>query len=64
MLIIECSHCGGLFIVTAGQKTKECPYCGTRIYVRKAKRIASTENAIEASKMLRILKKEKRFHQG
>jgi rRNA maturation endonuclease Nob1 len=62
MLIIECSHCRGLFIAGAGQKTKECPYCGTRMYVREAKRIASTENAFEASQMLRSLKKEKRFH--
>jgi hypothetical protein len=32
------------------------------MYVREAKRIASTENAFEASQMLRSLKKEKRFH--
>jgi DNA-directed RNA polymerase subunit RPC12/RpoP len=62
MLIIECSQCGGLFIAAANQKTKECPYCGTRIDVRKAKGLASTENAFEASKMLRILKSKKRFN--
>jgi hypothetical protein len=45
-----------------GQKTRTCPYCGSRVDVRKAKRIASAENAFEASEMLRDLKKKKGFN--
>jgi DNA-directed RNA polymerase subunit RPC12/RpoP len=43
------------------QKTRTCPYCGTRIYVRKAKKVASAKNAFEASEMLRTIKNQKGF---
>jgi DNA-directed RNA polymerase subunit RPC12/RpoP len=59
--IIVCSQCGGLFLATEGQKTRTCPYCNTRIEVRKAKKIASAKNAFEASKMLRKIKSRKGF---
>lgn len=55
-LIVECSQCGGLLLATDGQKTRTCPYCGTRVDVRKAKKVASAQNAFLASEMLRNLK--------
>jgi DNA-directed RNA polymerase subunit RPC12/RpoP len=54
--IVVCSKCGGLIISKAGQKTKICPYCGFKIYICGARKIASAENAYEASEMLRKLK--------
>jgi DNA-directed RNA polymerase subunit RPC12/RpoP len=58
-LIIVCSRCGGLLLATDGQKTRTCPYCGTRIDIRKAKKVASAKSAFEASEMLRKLKSRK-----
>ncbi|MEM2107991.1 MAG: DUF1922 domain-containing protein [Candidatus Bathyarchaeia archaeon] len=60
-LIIVCSKCGGLFLTPEDQKTKTCPYCGTRVDVRKAKRVAAASSAFEASEMLRSLKAKKGF---
>jgi DNA-directed RNA polymerase subunit RPC12/RpoP len=60
-LIITCSHCGGLLMAAEDQKTRTCPYCGLRVDVRKAKKIASAENAFVASEMLRELKNKKGF---
>lgn len=60
-LIIACSQCGGLFLATDGQKTRTCPYCSTRINVRRAKQVASAASAFEASEMLRDMKSRKGF---
>jgi DNA-directed RNA polymerase subunit RPC12/RpoP len=60
-LIIVCSRCGGLFLAADNQKTRTCPYCGTHVDVRRAKKIASAKNAFEASQMLRNLKSRKGF---
>ena len=60
-LIIVCSRCGGLFLAADNQKTRTCPYCGTRVDVRKAKHVALAKNAFEASEMLRKMKREKGF---
>jgi DNA-directed RNA polymerase subunit RPC12/RpoP len=57
-LIAVCSKCGGLIISKAEQKTKICPYCGFKIYIYGARKIASAENAYEASEMLRKLKSD------
>jgi len=43
------------------QKTKICPYCGAHVDLSKAKKVASAENAFEASNLLRKLKSEKGF---
>ncbi|MGB9915533.1 MAG: DUF1922 domain-containing protein [Candidatus Bathyarchaeales archaeon] len=63
-LIIVCSKCGGLFLTPEDQKTKTCPYCGTRVDVRKAKRVAAAKSAFEASEILRNLKAKKGFSQS
>jgi uncharacterized paraquat-inducible protein A len=43
------------------QKTRTCPYCGSRIDVRRANKLAAAEDAFTASSMLRELKKKKGF---
>jgi len=60
-LIIVCNRCGGLFLAADGQKTRTCPYCSTRVDVRRAKKLASAKNAFEASEMLRDIKSKKGF---
>jgi len=59
--IIVCSRCSSLFLALEGQKTRTCPYCNTRVDVRKAKKVASAKNAFEASEMLREIKSKKGF---
>ncbi len=60
-LIIKCPQCGGLMMAAKGQKTKLCPYCGARVDVLRAQRVASASNAFKASVMLRKLKSELGF---
>jgi uncharacterized protein YbaR (Trm112 family) len=60
--IIVCPRCSGLLLAASNQKTRTCPYCNTRIEVRKAKKIASAQTAFEASQMLRKLKRTKGFN--
>jgi DNA-directed RNA polymerase subunit RPC12/RpoP len=55
-LVVVCSRCGGLLLAKANQKTRTCPYCGFQVALDKAKRVASAENANEASMILRKLK--------
>jgi DNA-directed RNA polymerase subunit RPC12/RpoP len=57
-LIIVCSKCGGFLLAKAEQKTRTCPYCGSKVLVDKAKKVASAQNAYEASEILRKLKSE------
>jgi len=58
VLIITCNKCGGLLLAKAEQKTRTCPYCGLKLDLNKAKKIASAENSLEASRILRKLKKD------
>jgi len=60
-LIVVCSRCGGLLMASNDQKTRTCPYCGSRIDLKRAKKIASAKNAFEASEILRDLKSRKGF---
>lgn len=57
-IIVQCSKCSGLLLAKADQKTRTCPYCGSPVNLTKARRIASAENAREASAILRKLKSE------
>jgi DNA-directed RNA polymerase subunit RPC12/RpoP len=57
-LIVVCGKCGGFLLARAGQKTRTCPYCGFKVALDKAKKIASAESANEASKILRKLKSD------
>lgn len=58
VLIVVCSRCGGLLLAKDEQKTRTCPYCGSKVVLNKAKKVASAKNAYEASEILRKLKKE------
>jgi DNA-directed RNA polymerase subunit RPC12/RpoP len=60
-LIITCSRCGGLFLAANGQKTRTCPYCGTHVDLKKAKKVASAKNAFEASEILRGIKSKRGY---
>jgi len=44
------------------QRTRTCPYCGSRVDVIRAKKIASAKTAFEASEILRDLKSRKGFN--
>jgi len=58
--VISCSRCEGLFLVTDGQRTRTCPYCGSRVDTIKSRRIATAEDAFTASEMLREIKTKKK----
>jgi predicted RNA-binding Zn-ribbon protein involved in translation (DUF1610 family) len=60
-LVIECPSCGGLLMAAEAQKTRTCPYCGAKIDLRRANRLAAAEDAFTASNILRELKKRKGF---
>ena len=57
-IIVVCSECGGYLLAKNGQKSRTCPYCGSRILLEKARRVASAQNANEASAILRRLKEK------
>ena len=61
-VIVMCSCCGGLLMAAAGQKTRTCPYCGSRVNLFRAKRVASAESAFKASELLREIKRRKGFN--
>lgn len=58
-VVVECAQCKGLLLATKEQKTRNCPYCGAKINLGKAKRLASAENAFQASQILRKLKEQR-----
>jgi len=61
-LIVKCTKCAGLMLTAKGQKTKVCPYCGAHVDLLRAQKVASANNAFEASEMLRKLKSEQGFN--
>ena len=58
-VVLECGQCGGLLLAARTQKTRCCPYCGAKVDLKKAKRLASAESAMEASEILRQLKAQR-----
>ena len=60
-LIVKCPECGNFALAVKTQKTKICPYCGSKIDLQRARRVASANTAFEASEILKSLKKEKGF---
>ncbi|MDR0318941.1 MAG: DUF1922 domain-containing protein [Nitrososphaerota archaeon] len=54
--IIKCPNCAGLFLSGSMQKTKLCPYCGKKVNLQKAHRLAQAASAMEASEVLKQLK--------
>ncbi|RLF17235.1 MAG: DUF1922 domain-containing protein [Thermoprotei archaeon] len=57
--IIQCPYCGNYLAVPTSNKTKLCTYCGRRIIVMRAKRLARARDGREASIILRGLKAKK-----
>jgi DNA-directed RNA polymerase subunit RPC12/RpoP len=57
-LIVVCGKCGGFLLAKAEQRTRTCPYCGFKVLVDKAKKVASAKNAYEASEILRKVKSD------
>jgi len=57
-VIVVCSKCGGLLAAKAEQKTRTCPYCGFKMVLCKSKRVAVANDAREASRTLRALKRK------
>jgi DNA-directed RNA polymerase subunit RPC12/RpoP len=60
--IIECNHCSGLLLAAINQKTRTCPYCGTKVDLHKTKRLAKAENAFGASEILRKIKAQRQIN--
>jgi DNA-directed RNA polymerase subunit RPC12/RpoP len=58
VLVVVCSRCGGFLLAKAGQRTRTCAYCGFKVDLDKARKVASAETAQEASAILRKLKSE------
>ena len=56
IVIVACNKCGGLLLAKAENKTRTCPYCGSKVIVERAKRIASAENTQKAHIILQALK--------
>ncbi len=48
-------------LISKGQKTKLCPYCGSHVNLLKAQKVAAADNSFEASNILRKLKSEQGF---
>jgi predicted RNA-binding Zn-ribbon protein involved in translation (DUF1610 family) len=55
-LIMMCGNCGGYLLAKEENQTRTCPYCGRTVVVQKAKKVASAQNAYEASEILKQLK--------
>ena len=58
-LIVVCAQCSGLFLAARGIKSRTCPYCGAKVDITRAKKVASAKTAFEASEKLRELKNKR-----
>ncbi len=56
-LVIMCYKCGQFLLSKTNQKTRQCPYCETRLILKKTKKVAQTKTAKEASNLIGALKK-------
>ncbi|MGB9960463.1 MAG: DUF1922 domain-containing protein [Candidatus Bathyarchaeales archaeon] len=57
-IIAVCSSCGGYLLAKNSQKTRTCPYCGSKVVLGKTKKVAFAKTANEASLLLRKLKEK------
>ncbi|MEM3673336.1 MAG: DUF1922 domain-containing protein [Candidatus Bathyarchaeia archaeon] len=60
IVIVACNKCGGLLLANTKHKTRACPYCGSKITIEKAERVASAENTQKAFIMLQELKRKRK----
>lgn len=59
-IIVRCYRCSGLLLAQEWQKTRMCPYCNSRLELKRADKIAVAENAFDASEILRELKTKRK----
>lgn len=57
-IIVTCSKCRGYLLAKEHTKTRTCPYCGSKVTLEKAKKVAAEESADKASALLRKLKEK------
>lgn len=57
-IIVACSKCRGYLLARDFQRTRTCPYCGSKVVLEKAKKVVAAESANEASALLRKLKEK------
>lgn len=55
-VVIVCYNCGQFLLGKIGQKTKLCPYCDTKLVLRKTKKVGSARDAREALALVQALK--------
>lgn len=58
-VVVACGKCGEYLLAKTGQKTRTCPYCGSKIPLEKVPKLAVAKTASEASAMLRRIKEKK-----
>lgn len=56
--VVVCGKCGGYLLAKTDQKTRTCPYCGSKILLDKARKVTSAKTANEASALLRKIKEK------
>ena len=59
-VIVVCGECGRLLVANGNLKSRRCPYCGFRVWLSKAKLVASVETAREACELVQRLKRTDR----
>lgn len=58
-MVVVCCNCRGYLLAKSSYKTRTCPYCGSKIFLEKALKVAVAGNVKEASELLRRLKSGK-----
>jgi DNA-directed RNA polymerase subunit RPC12/RpoP len=59
-LVVVCYRCGKALVAKASFTTRLCPYCGMRIVLGKARKVAFSSSASEASEKLRVFNERKK----
>ena len=52
-LVIACAKCRALLLAQQGKKTRQCPYCGTKIILSRTEVLWITSDLEEARSILR-----------
>lgn len=51
-LVVACPKCRGLLLALQGRKTRQCPYCGTKMKLMKTEVLWVTSDLEEARSIL------------
>ena len=52
-LVVACPKCRALLLARQGRKTRQCPYCGTKMNLMKTEALWVTSDLDEARSILR-----------